>query len=263
MGSGGYMDLPVQPVKFGDKAPISKPAPPKTPPSPENEEEPDPRDTPPPIFFGEDVVVEGDSLIYVLDASGSMQVGCPGGYVVQKSETGNRMTAWMMMGTNKPYGSPIRGRTWTGASRWQRAQIETIKSISTLPDTFRFNIIVYDCSIRAWKKVTVPASPGNRSAAISWIMLMDPGGGTGTGVAVFQALQDKTVDKILLLTDGGPNCPFAGSLQETFKRHLELILRGNTRGASIDVFGVGAEGALRAWCQSVAGLNHGSYYDVK
>lgn len=63
--SYGFQDLPVKPVRLGD---------PEIPIQPDGDDGDDPRDTPPPTIYGEEIPTENDTLIYVLDVSGSMYV---------------------------------------------------------------------------------------------------------------------------------------------------------------------------------------------
>ena len=83
------------------------------------------------------------------------------------------------------------------------------------------------------------------------------GGQTATGPATAYALRWKQNMKVVLLTDGAPNCP-----QAQIGWHLKVIAGANTQGASIDVFGIQAFGSYRAFCQKVAAMSGGSYHDV-
>lgn len=152
------LDLPVSPETF---TPLPPPPPPKGHPSD------DPRDEPPPIFFGEEIDSPNETLVYVLDYSGSM----------------------------------------AGGGRIDALRKEVARSISQLASTFRFNIIIYDCIMKQWAPELCQATEGNKASAIGWIEEMPLlGGGTGTGPAVALALDDKEVKAVVLLTDGDPNC---------------------------------------------------------
>jgi hypothetical protein len=129
-------------------------------------DEDDPRDEPPPVFYGEEIESENDTICYVIDLSGSMR----------------RM------------------------GRIERARRELEKSISGLSPNVRFNVVAYACAVKSWKPGLVPASPANKTAAIAWTGTLQPAGGTGTGPATALALNYKECLAVALLTDGTPNC---------------------------------------------------------
>lgn len=217
LASGG-LDLPVAPPQRGD-------APPE---APEEEDEEDPRDTPPATFYGEEIDTETDEIVYVIDASGSMVSTGYDAYVT-------------------PDGRPSQG------TRWDRAAAETIKSIRNLADNFRFNVILYNCSVTQWRSSLVDADPPNKQAAEAWLRGVNwANGGTGTGPATVIGLRQGS-EHVVLLTDGEPNC---GS-----NDHARMIQLHNP-GATIDVFGIQARGQWRAFCQRVARENGGRYVEV-
>jgi len=218
------LDLPIPPPRLG---------PPKNePPIPEAPEE-DPRDTPPPVFYGEEIECESDTIYYVLDMSGSMQ-----------SQT-----------TTRPYVDPD-GKITTG-NRWERAKAEAIKSIRGLADSFRFGILVYNCGTDAWSAELREATRANKEAAEAWIRRHYWADGmTGTGPATSLALRLRT-SAVVLLTDGEPNCGANG-----LQGHRLMISQNNVERAPITVFGIDARGEWRAFCQSVAADSGGRYIDV-
>jgi len=221
------MDLPVPPVKFVDKAnatPIPEP-------EPDDDDEEDPRDTPPPIFYGEEIDTETDTIYYVIDISCSM-------------------------GWDFQFYSGDDGKIQIGA-RLDRAKAELIKSVSGLSENFKFNIIAYDCGVRSWQTALQEATNPNKQSATSWTLALMPSGATGTGPATASALADKENNTVVLLTDGAPNCGADGE-----SGHRRIIQNANTQGAVIDVFGISASGTYRAFCQGVASDSGGSYHDI-
>lgn len=226
------LDLPMVPPP----RPGSTPAPPAPPPEPEELPEPeeDPRDaTPAPTFYGVDLEAARDSLVYVLDASGSMQ---------------SWATATDYVG--------LDGRVQKG-HRWDRAKAECVRSIRGLSPNVRFGVVVYNCGQRLWRSELAEASPRNKASAELWlrgIFYADGMTGTGPACAVGFSLGS---DALVLLTDGEPNCGANG-----LAGHRSMIARTNARAARVDVFGVGASGTWRAWCQRVAADHGGRYVDV-
>lgn len=211
--------------------PFEKPTPENTPQEIQvPEEEPDPEEEPP-TFHGEPIPSENSTIFYVIDASCSM--GWDNRSYVD--ENGNRRTG----------------------NRMQRAKSELRRSVAALPRTFSFNIIAYGCSIQRFRGAMVEANAQNKAAAIGWVNGRNPNDGTMTGPATAAALQDRNNMSVVLLTDGAPNCGASG-----MNGHRSLIRNSNTQNAVITVFGIGASGSLRNFCQQVAADNAGSYVDV-
>jgi hypothetical protein len=155
------LDLPILPDHYDPTNPPPAPAPPSPP-----DDTDDPRDEPPPVFYGEEIESENDTLCYVIDLSGSMK----------------------------------------RAGRLERAKKELTKSILGLSPNVRFNIVAYTCAVKQWRPALVPATEPNKAAAVEWVAALAASGGTGTGPAVALALNDKSCLAIALLTDGAPNC---------------------------------------------------------
>lgn len=258
-------DLPIKPVKFGDKAPVqpkkkspgsgvtpATPVPPIPVGPPQGE---DPRDTPPPVFYGEELD-PSDSIIYVLDGSGSMDFGTnQSAFQVYK----HRSKAWAFRFEGVTYGKPPLGGHWGHTrKRWDRACFELLKSVNALSPSLRFNVVAYDCNTQSFNNTMVPATEANKKDLAKWVVaLYMPinGHGTGTGPATSLALSEKTNKLVVLLTDGQPNC---GS-----DDHRKMIKFNNTQNAVVNVFGISATGPWRAFCQGVAADNRGQFFDIQ
>ncbi|MFC1706381.1 hypothetical protein ACFL59_06090 [Planctomycetota bacterium] len=195
----------------------------------------DPRDDPNeddgPRLYDEDLPTETDSIIYVIDISGSMDWG-------NSSYTG------------------LDGNPTTG-SKLERAKVELIKSVAQLTEEFEFNIIAYDCSMRRWSGTRQRATAANKSAARQWVQGLSAGGATGTGPAGALALQEKDNFTIAILSDGAPNCGASG-----IPGHLNMILSANSQGAKCHTFGIAATGQFEAFLRSIADQTGGNYYPV-
>jgi hypothetical protein len=223
----------VPPVKLDSRLPKSGPV--NTTPPPAD----DPRDEPPPVFFGEEIDADTNSIIYVVDNSGSMTISVE----PFTDETG----------------AVVRG------NRLDRAKAELRRSISSLPQSFYFNVIFYDeCMMSCWPQKK-RATADNKAAAFAWIGGVQPDGWTNTGLAVATALRDKENKSVVLLSDGSPNfLDCAMNYVGTFEQHRELIRNSNTQGAVINTFGIGlsADQDARSFMQAVAAENRGSYVQV-
>jgi len=223
------LDLPLPPVRFGDPRSPYQEAPT---PDEDTDTDEDPRDTPPPLFYGEEIDTETDSIVYVIDVSGSMNLD----------------------------------------NRLSRAQAELIRSVNGLPSSFVFEAIAYSSVVYRCFGKRVPATPANKAQLTAWIRNFNPHGFTATGPATAQALQDRENLSVVLLTDGLPNFgvplmtpPNAtqqaqSEVQE--EAHRRVIQEANAQRAIIDVFGIQARGRMRIFCQGVASDSGGSYFDV-
>tara|TARA_Y100000590_G_scaffold419755_1_gene521775 strand:- start:7420 stop:8178 length:759 start_codon:yes stop_codon:yes gene_type:complete len=192
----------------------------------------DPEEDDPPKLYDEDLPTEELSIIYVIDVSGSMWHSCP------------------------PY-TGLDGTSTTG-NRLDRAKVEVIRSISALTENYTFNIISYHCALTQWRPQRAKAVEPNKSDAYGWVMLLRPGGGTGTGPAAALALSDKENYTVALLSDGWPGCGIPGAMSG----HLQMILLSNTQGAQVHTFGINTYGAAEQFLRDIATNTGGVYYPV-
>lgn len=221
-GNTKDMDLPFE-KPAGEKL-SGEFVPPEPPPEPEPPEEP-------PIFNGEPIPSENSTIFYVIDASGSMASGTRS-YV---DDQGNSRSG----------------------TRMDRAKSELRKSVNSLPRTFKFNMLAYGCSVQRFRGVMIEANASNKATAIGWINGLYASGGTMTGPATAQGLSDRENKSVVLLTDGAPNCGASSDAG-----HRSVITGANTQRAIVTVFGIGATGSFRRFCQDVARDNGGNYVDV-
>jgi len=210
-----------------------------TPPTPPDPPTPVTNPQQPPTIYGKDLKSENGTVFYVIDISGSM------GWDVGQYTTPD-------------------GKTATGC-RLDRAKSELTKSVLSLPQNFKFNMLSYDCGTYPWMGSMVPADAGNKNAAVGWISQLQPQGATGTGPAGAAGLSDRQNKLMVLLTDGAPNCGAGDESgdQGCMDAHRAMIDQGNTQHAVINVFGIGATGDFKAFCMAVASDNAGSYTDVR
>ncbi|MCO5168107.1 MAG: VWA domain-containing protein [Planctomycetes bacterium] len=213
------------------------PTPPAPPPTPDDGDRDDPRDEPPPVIYGEEISSENDTIVYVLDRSGSMD--------------------WDVGSYTDLDGVQRRG------NRMDRAKVELSRSIQGLSRNFRFNVIAFDCANYQWQRRLQEANDTNKAAALAWVRRLTPGGATGTGPAVALALySDRDNKSVVLLTDGQPNCGLNDWDDFSLDAHRRVIRNENVQRAVINVFGIAASGQWRRFCQNVASDSGGSYFDV-
>jgi len=248
------LDLPIQ-------RPVYDPNPEEPDPPPPPPPEPDPvewlpSDEPPPVFFGEEIPVETETIFYVLDRSCSMMVAMP-----------YRTPDSMLEDFGQKLSNGVRlPLAWH--KRWDIAKMECLRSINGLSPRFKFNVIVYDCSVLQWQQTPQWANAANKQAITSWLVSGDGshlGGGTGTGPAVVAALGWKENLAVALLTDGDPSCPKAVTRQpiDTYADHRRMIRVANTQGARIDVFYIYTGLPMpKIFCQNVAKENNGMFIEI-
>lgn len=223
------LDLPVDKLLPGAEL--------KKPPGPPKDDHQG--DDKPPTVFGQEIKSEDNTLIYVLDISGSM--------------------GWDMAAYTKADGSTANG------NRLDRAKAELVKSINSLPENFKFNIIAYDCQPYPWSLKLEKADPKNKKIAEGWVYSQEPQGGTDTKDAVIVALKQET-KLVILLTDGAPNCPCdvrVYTQEEMNQQHLEGIMGARKEGQVINVYGIGATNIMKVFCMSIAQATGGTYTDVR
>lgn len=198
-------------------------------------EDPDPPPPPDeddgPTLYDEELPTKTDSIIYVIDISGSMDWD-------SRSYTG------------------LDGSTRYG-TRMERAKVELIKSIQALSREFEFNCLAFDCDVRRWSGSKQKAEAGPKASAIGWVSGLQPTGATGTGPAVAAALGDKNNFTVVVLSDGAPNCGASGD-----SGHLRMIQAANTQGAIIHSFGIACYGSFEQFMRSIAQTSGGRYVGV-
>jgi hypothetical protein len=191
-----------------------------------------------PTIYDEEISTRSDSIIYVLDKSGSM--------------------AWDMRAYTELDGSTQYG------DRMDRAKVELIKSIRALSREFMFNVFAFECGPIWWSLEMRRAEPSEKASAIAWIRAITPDGATGTGRAVAQALLEKSNFTIVLLSDGAPNCPDYNPSHPGYDaaQHLRMIQAANTQDAVIHCFGIACYGEFEAFMRAVASTSGGRYVPV-
>src|SRR3990167_1045907 len=125
--------------------------------TPEAPEPPIQEDEKQPTIYGTEIKAEGRSIYFVIDISGSMG---------------------MELG---PF-TGINGQV-TNGNRLDRAKAELTKAISSLPESFLFGALAYDCDLYSWSLELKPADATNKTKATAWVNSLQPLGGTGTGDA--------------------------------------------------------------------------------
>jgi len=161
---------------------------------PEDDEE-DEDEEPPIEFFDEEI--DADTVVYVIDKTGSM-----------RGRVGHPIT-------------DEKGNVINNPTKWQMIVAEFRKSVLALSENTRFSAVVYSAhttvlswsplnapstlSIYTWSKVLKKATPENKASAISWIGGFSPGGTTPIWDAMKTAFEIPEAETFLLHTDGVAN----------------------------------------------------------
>jgi hypothetical protein len=174
-------------------------------------------------FYG--LRLESDSVIFVIDKSGSMQA------------TGNPGT-----------GDQARSR-----NRLVEAVDEVFTAIAGLADEDQVNVIMFSSGVRAWKKSLSALSARNRENLSGFLKKQRPDGGTNVFDALEEAILTDGVDKILLLSDGEPT---EGRFiaEEDILREVRKL--NATKRIAIDTISLGGESRL---LRTLAEENEGTY----
>ena len=176
------------------------------------EDEEDEDEEPPIEFFDEEI--ESDSVVYVMDKTGSM-----------RGRVGHPIT-------------DENGKVIQYPTKWQHIMAEFRKSVLALSDNVKFSAVVYSAFLRErWNGVKArvslsiytlwgevkKATAQNKQQALAWIGRFGPGGTTPIDDAVKKALAIKGVEVIILHTDGCANVLDGYYYRETYSNYSNYI----------------------------------------
>jgi hypothetical protein len=200
--------------------------------------EPPPAEDEPPRFYDEDIPDTSQSVIYVIDRSSSMSLP----------------TAPFVGGD---------GQVVSDGTRLDYVKAELRRSISSLPEDFSFNMIIYDECVESWKPGRVRADAPHKAEALAWVDRIEPWGWTNTGGATSRALDDHGNQVVLLLSDGAPNfLDCSQTYIADFETHRRIIRTANTQHAVIHTFGLGLDGETREFMAAVARDSGGTFREI-
>jgi hypothetical protein len=191
-----------------------------------------------PKLYDEDIPTTTDSVIFVIDRSGSMDLKV------------------------RPFAG-LDGEPIVDGSRLDYVKTEIIRSIGTLPASFSFNLITFSACVESWRPGRVPATPASKAAAAEWVRGIAATGWTNTGGATSLALSDRGNRTIMLLSDGEPNFLDCGeSYVGDYDTHRRVIRTANVQHASIHCFGIALDEQTRGFMQAVAADSGGSFREL-
>jgi len=195
-----------------------------------------------PTFFGSEI--ESNRVVFIIDTSGSMKMtDRPGDHDLDED-------AFRAADPDSPEIRPL--------ARIERAKAETIKAISALQPTQRFNVIAYSGGNRKWRERMVDADAANKEEATAFVEGLRADGGTYTDDAIKAAFEDPDVDTIYLLSDGAPYKKVGNPGEEQRRFAQELIdeilefvrVENRFRGVVINTYGMDGPGVWhKKWPQ--------------
>ncbi len=194
--------------------------------------EPGDEEDPPEVvtFYGQNL--EGDGFFYAVDRSGSMQ---------QSGELA-------------------------------RAKQEVSRNVSEFSSKTEFAVVFLDSGIQKFPSSGRPAqaSPGMKSAALSWVSGIPGGGGSCMMQGVREALKFSNLSSakrkvVVYVGDGGGTCHGAAEAQY-LKEMISTITGANFQRVQINCIGVlmGSSRAMhRNYMKQLAAANGGSYREIQ
>jgi len=138
--------------------------------------------------------VTGDSIVFILDVSGSMTS-------IDRGASGSK-------GRTRRVGGPNDPNRDKGPTRMDRSKRELIATIRRLRKDVRFNIVPFSSpapfTIQPWKPSLVAATSVAKAEAKDFIEGLIAAGSTATDRALEMAFDDRSMDTIYLISDGVP-----------------------------------------------------------
>jgi Mg-chelatase subunit ChlD len=186
---------------------------------------------------------DGKSMVYVIDASGSME----------------KEIEWRTPGT-----SAGKDRS----TRLEACKAELIRALAALPSDAHFNLIWYSDLPYLYDPRMQPAQPAAIEKAQAWVRQLTPAGSTNihdalqtafrlTGQGAKDRHYELEVDMVFLLTDGSPTKP-DGSLDSTDEILAAVRAWNPLQRVTIHTIGIGGE-LNTAFLQQLATENGGEF----
>jgi Mg-chelatase subunit ChlD len=205
----------------------------------------------PGYFFGHDLR-QAQSVVYVLDLSGSMRGGS--GSVVENVGTDVAAKA-----TGSLVGGFLGRRTGRVAEdnikklqqKVEKVKLHLIASLNGLPQGSQFNVVLFSSGVQKLSPVMVPVTPGTVALVSAFVARLEAGGSTSLGSAIMAGLHTGG-NQVIILTDG---LPTDASPQQI----LSIVARENyQRTLRVSTVGVGHDQDL-SFLRQLAYENGGAF----
>ena len=154
-------------------------------------------------YFG--IGIEGKSILFVVDVSGSMEGKDEGSLKDQvQAEAVDRAASEIDKSIGGRFGRIIGSTLRKESTKLGEAKRQLIPAVKGLPEDTRFTILLFGGQVKAWQATMVPATTSNKGYAVAYLQGLKSGGGTPAKAALQQAFTFRGVDTIFFLTDGHP-----------------------------------------------------------
>lgn len=175
-------------------------------------------------FYG--LTLDSDSVVFVIDKSGSMSAGAPADDTMD-----------------------------TPGTRLDQALNNASRAVELLDDHAIVNVVMFSSGVRTWKKNPVELKKKNRKNLYEFLNSQRPDGGTDLFDGLEKALLQDGVDRIMLLSDGAPG---GGKFVTTLDILREVRRLNQTKRIAIDCVSLGMRSEL---LRRLAEENGGRYIE--
>lgn len=202
------------------------------------------------FFFGHDLRQE-DSVVYVLDLSGSMSDRT--GSVIEQvgKDTAAEAGGALLSGVTGGIGSEAADSVLSMDKKVELVKDHLIASLRGLPTGARFNVILFSNGVQRLSPTMIEANAGSTSLVSAFVSQLKEGGSTSLKQAILAALETDATD-LLVLTDGLPTDSSPDEI-------LRVVRERNPESARrVSTVGVGDDQA-REFLTRLATENGGKY----
>ena len=173
-----------------------------------------------PRFF--DVKIRSSNVIFVVDVSGSME---------------------------EPLASEYKNVP--GQPRIERAKAELAKAVRALPKGTQFNILTFSGGVGMWSEdLLAEMGEPDRDDALEWIGRLGAMGGTNLYGGLIEAMNDPSVDTLVVLSDGEPS---VGDLIDPGAIRDDIASRNQGRNIRIHTIALGGNLEILEWLAEDSG----------
>jgi Mg-chelatase subunit ChlD len=202
------------------------------------------------FFFGHDLRQE-DSVVYVLDLSGSMS-GRTGSVAEQLGkDTAAQAGGSLISGITGGVGSEAADSVLSMDKKVELVKDHLIASLRGLPAGAQFNIILFSDEVRRLAPTLVTANAASTNIVGAFVSRLKEGGSTSLKGAIMAGLDSEAKD-LLVLTDGLPTDSTPEEILSSVKQ------RNEGQGHRVSTVGVGDDQA-KDFLTQLATQNGGKY----
>ncbi|PAP76660.1 VWA domain-containing protein [Rubrivirga marina] len=205
-------------------------------------------------YYGIDTTLPGETVVFVIDVSGSMEGKQEGTLEdqargVAAREAGDAVQNTVGGRVGRLLGGQVRGE----ATKLGGAKRELIPVIRGLDNSTLFTVQTFGDAHDFWRDTPVAAAGNNKSLAMTHVNALDANGGTPILAALERTFGVPGVTTVFLMTDGQPT---DASADEIVQRSRQL----NRGGVTLHTIGLGPDQDAD-FLRRLAEANGGTYVD--